>query len=142
MTTIAVGFDKSGRLCMASDSRLCGDYIDPGQFCKVHRVKDSLVGVCGNAAHESKFLSWLKGGDQPSIKDDAFAALVLLPSGVLHYYDHELEPIRTGIPAAIGSGGDFAMAVLTAKLDIVTAVKVAKTLDPETGGRIWVRRLK
>lgn len=142
MTTIAVGRDKAGNLCMASDSRMVGDYIDPGQFCKVHRVGDKLVGVCGEAANEVKFLNWLRGGDEPVIKDEEFGALVLHPNSSLFSYSNELEPIRTGIPAGIGSGGGFAVAAMKAGADIAKAIQVAKAMDKDTGGRIWVKRLK
>lgn len=52
------------------------------------------------------------------------------------------QMVEIGIPSAIGSGGDFAMAAMMGGADAREAVKIASKLDPYTGGKIRVIKVK
>ena len=53
----------------------------------------------------------MKGGDKPAL-DDAFEALVLLPSGIVLAYDHRCRAIEEELPTATGSGRELAIGAM------------------------------
>ena len=140
MTTIAT----DGKI-MASDSQQTGQYIDQIDCEKVFRIRGELVGISGDYAEARRYLEWLQNGakkeDKPHFeKDSDFDALHLTPQGVF-CVTKNLYRVAVGIPAAVGSGGDFAMAAMMAGAKPRKAVEIAIRLDPHSGGRIKEKRL-
>lgn len=121
---------------------MTGEFIDQSQFQKVHRVGGQLIGIAGDAANEKGFLEWMRGGVKPKIGKSDFEALVLKPSGALFYYTQNMDPVRAGKPNSIGSGATAAMGAMLAGSDPAKAVRIAKKLDGNTGGKVWSFRLK
>lgn len=138
MTTIAF---KDGVL--AADSRCTGHHIH--KIKKIYRAGNALIGICGRVTSALLFVDWYAKRETPPPKlqdDDDFEAFVLTPKG-LFYWDNKLREVPMGKAfAAIGTGGDFAMGAMAMGADAVEAVKVAKTLDPYTGGAIRKAVLK
>lgn len=132
MTTIA--FD--GKI-MAADSRMVGDFIEPADAAKVHRIKGSLYGAAGTAESCELFFDWVrdgKPGEKPKVGSD-FEALEY-DGKVLLWYGEKVRGVKLGSPNAIGSGSKFAQAAMVCGKTARQAVKVAMQLDPGTGGRV------
>ncbi|MCK5013229.1 MAG: hypothetical protein KAS66_05375 [Candidatus Omnitrophica bacterium] len=132
MTTIATD-GKS----MACDSRLIGSHIDQINTKKIFRVRGKIVGIAGALAEALIFVDWLKSETKDTKPDlsDSFEAIVVGPNGV-DWYGDRLVAVSVGIPAAIGSGGDYAMGAMMAGATPKKAVEIAKKLDPGSGGPV------
>lgn len=137
MTTIAY---RDG--VIACDSQITSTYKGKGK--KIHRVNDSLVGICGRLTSAMLFIDWLEEQGIPPSKlqeDDDFEAIQLTPKGVF-YWDSRLRPVRvTDKFTAIGSGCDFAMGAMAVGADAKEAVRAAAKLDTYTGGAIKAAKL-
>lgn len=146
MTTVAY---RNG--VMAADSQATSSFKQKCQ--KIHKVGDSIFGVCGSLSSAYLFLEWIKhdrrdwveserAPPSPLTDDDNFDAIELCEEG-LFLWDGKLTRRPVDIEFyAIGSGSDFAMGAMAMGADAVQAVKVANTLDPYTGGAIKKAVLK
>ena len=140
MTTIAC----DGKV-MAADSRQVGSYIHPVDCKKIFKFKNYVIGFAGELDAIKQFLDWFKlGADEKqwSISENAqVEALVSDGSGDLYHYCTSPTPVYCGRMAAIGSGGDFAMAAMLAGANARRAVSIAAELDINTGGKIITRKI-
>lgn len=109
---------------------------------KVERLADGrIVGISGNAGHGRAFIRWLvEAGPKPKLGQ--FKALVLDLSGLVTWYNKDLEALRSETPAAIGSGMDHALSAMDAGCSPHRAVELAALRDPNTGGQITVLHLE
>lgn len=133
MTTIACD-SKS----MAGDGRvMCRGTIVGAQTEKVWRLRDGrLLGCAGRRVDGVAFRTYLEGGAKPKIKE-AFEALVLGLNGRATYFcEHDLDGLDTELPAAIGSGMDYALGALDAGASPERAVLIASGRDTGTGGEV------
>jgi ATP-dependent protease HslVU (ClpYQ) peptidase subunit len=132
MTTIAT----DGR-SMAADSQVTAGSEITAFTEKVARCKDGRVfAACGPTMNALKFRRWmLDGGDRPTL-DDEFSALILNPDGSVDFVDKHLEPFPYRVPAAIGSGGEFAVGAMMAGASPKEAVAFAIDRDAHSGGEI------
>lgn len=110
---------------------------------KVKRLADgSLFGFSGRTVDGKAVIKWLaEGGKKPKI-DSKWTGLRLMPDGVLLYYTEELEPSDIDLPAATGSGMDFAIGAMEAGASPKRAVEIAAKRDVGTGGTITCLALK
>ena len=104
---------------------------------KVFRLNDgSLFGASGRTIDSEAVAKWLvDGGKKPKVKSE-FTALRLHPDGRLDYLTDALEPVKIDIPAATGSGMDFALGAMSAGATAEKAVGIAARFDPSTGGEV------
>jgi hypothetical protein len=126
---------------MASDSRVSGGvamcYCD-----KVFRIRNTLVGVCGDNAFTTKWLEWFRR-DMPPVEElmdideeRDFLAIELNAEGIW-LYTNTCEPdLLHEKFYAIGSGSMAAMGALYAGKSAVDAIKIASLCDEHTGGKI------
>jgi hypothetical protein len=132
MTTIAA--NESG---MAADTQATGDCIYRVQ--KILRLPDGgIVGFCGITARGYAGAKWLADGEQgepPKIKGAYL--LILRPDKSLWMVDGEFPayPLLDK-HAAVGAGGQAAMAVLNAGASPADAVKAASGLDAYTSAPV------
>lgn len=146
MTTVAY---RNG--VMAADSQATSSFKQKCQ--KIHKIGDSYFGICGRVSSAYLFLEWIRqdrrdwveserNPPSPLSDDDDFSALELCEEGAFEW-DGKLTRTPVLIEFfAIGSGADFAMGAMAMGADAVEAVKVARTLDPNTGGVIKKAVLK
>lgn len=113
-----------------------------GEYRKVRRIGDHLVGTSGGVADCERFVNWLMSGEDTEPPKGEYAALVVTPRG-------RVREVEGGLPLpsprkakffAIGSGAPFALAAMYAGADAVTAVKIAAKIDTATG--LPVRSIK
>lgn len=137
MTTIA--FD--GKI-LAADSRMIGSHIVQTRYTKLFRHKGIIWGFCGDTQYAPIFERWVKAGmrhdAKPKIREDSEFAVLLIKKGRAYYYTDEFEATPAGVPAAIGSGGDYAIAAMLGGANARRSVQIASRLDPNTGGHITV----
>jgi ATP-dependent protease HslVU (ClpYQ) peptidase subunit len=135
MTTIA-----ANRKVMASDSLVTGGV--PMCHCdKVFRIRDSLVGVCGDNAFTTKWLEWFRR-EMPPVEElmdiseeKNFLAMELNAKG-LWMYTNTCEPDALHDKFyAIGSGSHAAMAAMHLGKSPSEAVRIAAMCDEATGGK-------
>ena len=133
MTTIA--FDGK---TLAADGRAIGDFIHQSEPRKIFRVGPGLYAAgAGRWADIHHWVYWLRGGlkDDRPIFDDYFSGM-LVGRGLSFKFERKLIPVPLIAPHAIGSGCQFAMAVMVAGMSAVKAVEIAKKLDEDTGGKV------
>lgn len=141
MTTIAASV-KHG--CMAADSKVCVG----GTIYYAHKIKrlpsGSLMGTAGPYEQCSAMERYIVDGVKPEFGDAELEFQVLvLERGGLILYTAGIEPIRLiDKVAAIGSGGDAALALLRYGLEPAEAVRGACLIDNGSGGAIDVETLK
>jgi len=138
VTTIAT----DGRI-MAADGRTSGGgtiYNDAS--VKMTRLPDgSIVGRAGGVADHTKavdelIVAMLEERTPRETKGD-YALLRLFKDGkALLYVDRLDGPAWVSLPAAVGSGADYARGAMAMGADPKTAVKIAKRFDAGSGGRI------
>ena len=126
---------------MAADSLQTGHYIDRIEVVKVQEVRESFIGCAGNSSSINRFLEWFniapnQGAAFPSNLDEDFCALQVR-DGTCYYWDCSGIPSECGLPAAIGTGAQFAMGALMAGCTPYQAVGVAIELDTHSGGNIY-----
>ena len=131
---------------MAGDGQIVRtDCVIDTDAVKVAKLIDGgLVGFAGSIALFEPFIEWLNGkAERPVVEDDHdLGALVLDPDGALSYYHDNLPPSRQRVPAAIGTGRDFAFGALDMGATPAQAVEIAARRDIYTGGRITVIALQ
>ena len=147
MTTIAAKVTKEA-IIMASDSQLTGSHIAQHNYQKIYQVPGALIGISGDAAACEDFVEWFKKGAKRKkfpvsceCYESGAHVLVATRTGCM-VYECSPVPVKTGKIDATGSGGSFAIAAMLAGADPREAVKVAAKLDPNTGGRVTVKRIE
>lgn len=138
MTTI-IADARAG--LMASDSQWSdGDAI--GSVRKVFRVRGELVGFAGTVEDITTTLAWFRSGfSGPPPRDDC-VALILRRSGIYTWSPVDGEMREDAPFFAIGTGGKCARAAMLAGADCRKAIRIASTIDAETGGRVRVYKLE
>jgi len=140
MTVIAVNNEMMvGDTLIVHQDRLVSTH------CKVHVVREMLVGYAGDMDSGIEFLEWCKRGrgsrGKPRDLSEEFTGLVLDESGI-YEYTSPLVPIRIeGDFWAIGSGAQAALGAMRMGADPAEAVKIACAIDPFCGEPITVKRL-
>ena len=144
MTTIVCN-----REVMAADSRASDDAIK-FPVTKIHRVGALLVGFAGDLAMCTQLISVLKRTEPSNLMkafrlmdlgDKNVCLLILAPTGIW-VYEGEGDPYQVKHKfMAIGSGAQAALAAMQCGCSPQEAVRVAKSVDPGTGGRIRSMRL-
>jgi ATP-dependent protease HslVU (ClpYQ) peptidase subunit len=145
MTTVAY---KNG--VMAGDRMSREGNVKHARMTKIFRSRGHLVGFSGAADVAMVLLRWFDNGADPAEWPDPHgedgveaSMLVVSPAGKVSYYERFPVPlIMEQEFHAIGSGRDFALAVLSMGYDAVKAVEVASELDAFTGGGVDVLMLK
>ena len=138
MTTIA--FDGE---TLAADSRFTNGYVDDVAQ-KIFKLGNVYIAIAGSYSQGLLFVKWCRDRTKEKPKStemDDFCALEIR-DGKPYEYDEHLEPIPMSIPAAIGSGAQFAMGVMKAGLDAKKAIQIAMKLDQNTGGKIKTVKIK
>lgn len=132
MTTVAV----DGRGNIAADSRSCrGDVIVSHHAVKLHRLEDgSVVGCTGRTPDCETFRAWLKAGGKRPKPTGGFSALHVRTDGTVWLFTEIGEGVQVDVPAAIGSGSEFALGAMLTGADAKWAVEIAGLRDPFTGG--------
>ena len=141
MTTIAT----DGR-SMAGDGLLtCHGTIHGYAFLKVRLLSDGrIMGYCGNAYALEQWVDWVEdseGKELPAGDADSIEFLVLDTDGTCLCYNGYGQWYPQNLPAAIGSGANFALAAMRAGADPTEAVDIAAHLCTKTGGLItteWI----
>lgn len=126
---------------MACDSQASDD-VTTASVVKTWTVKGNIVGVAGDYATAHAFVQWLKKpvGDPPPLTD--VSALWLKPDG-LWLFDASSKPYKLRDEfSAIGSGAQAALGAMHAGATPRQAVAIAKRIDPGTGGRVYVKKLR
>ncbi len=144
MTTIAT----DGKT-MAGDGRVTVEnLIYHDEFQKIFRLNDGrIVGVSGLARTTIQFVEWLNDPNEPNkYPTNDFEAMVIDGSGKIDIYgndekNHKPLTFPCG-PAAIGSGGEYALVAMDAGLSPKEAVKAAAKRDTGTGGKIRTMTVK
>lgn len=137
MTTVA-----TDGVTIAADGRTtAGDRIVDDKSRKLHRLPDgSVVGQSGRCSHAVSAIEELtlamRDGRDPRPMRGSYTLLHLCTDGSVITYDDELVPLPTPAPAAVGSGGAFAMGALYNGASPEEAVRIAKKLDVHSGGRV------
>ena len=117
---------------------------------KIHRVKDALVGYCGDAAQGREMLAWARGGFKLSAfpesqrDEKAFAPLLVIQAGgVVEVYENTPHPIQyENKHFAIGSARDFALTAMYLGKCASDAVLIASEFDPGCGNGVDVLVLR
>lgn len=140
MTTIFADAKKGVMVC-DSKTTIGEQWIeDPA---KVVRVGDELIGFAGWATEGDRWLAWYKAGQNgPAPKVTNATALILSREG-LRLLDNSggITVIPSG-NLGVGSGGAFARAAFLAGADAKKAVEIACKIDANSGGTVYVHKLK
>jgi len=126
---------------MACDSQASDD-CTRSSVVKTWTIKGTIVGVAGDYALAHAFVHWMKKGSEgkpPPLED--VSVLWLKPDG-LWLFDSSASPYKLRDKfAAIGSGAQAALGAMHAGTTPRQAVAIAKRIDPNTGGRVYVKKL-
>lgn len=146
MTTIAY---RDG--IMAADSRAYGgDKRSIGMKTKIHLLSDGTLFGCSSSCvgADGILRRWVDAGCPPAVgsdvKPDSFELLLIRPNGDV-FFAHDNLDLTGPLSAefhAIGSGYQFAIAVMTMGFDAVKAVEVASQCDIWTDGPITQLKLE
>ena len=141
MTTIAASVKHR---CMAADSKV----VVGGTLYYANKIKrlpnGSLMGAAGPYEQCSIMERFIVDGVKPEFGDSEleFQVLILERDGLV-LYTGGIEPVRLlDKVAAIGSGGDAALALLRYGLNPEEAVKGAILVDNGSGGAVHVEPFK
>jgi ATP-dependent protease HslVU (ClpYQ) peptidase subunit len=140
LTTIATDGNS-----MAADGRACrNDVIVGDNISKMVRLADkSILGLCGRSSVLPRLAKWLEGkGAFPKDCGD-WSAIHLTEEGPRLYSNDAGEGWHPlDLPAAVGSGCEFALGAMLAKKSPQGAINLAAQRDPFTGGKVEVLYLK
>lgn len=146
MTTVT--YSTKHRM-MAGDKMACEGNNKTGRMTKIFRIGGCLVGFSGSADVCMALRHWFEsGGDPesyPETQSDEMQAsmLVVTPDNKVMFYERFPTPIiMENEYFAIGSGRDFALAILHLGQDPAMAVRVASELDCFTGSGVDVLHLE
>jgi 20S proteasome alpha/beta subunit len=138
MTTIAY---KDGKL--AADTMMIKGTTILGHVTKIVRREDgALCGGSGNLGWVQAFHRWFLAADEdvepPPLSEYDTGIIVRKGNPEIEIFENgssfHFEPAYT----AIGSGSEFALAVMSVGADAETAVRTAMMFDPGTGGIVEV----
>lgn len=130
MTTVA--FD--GKM-LASDSRVVGHYVID-DVKKLFEIGDTFYGFAGHELEGILFIDWLnhKECEPPKLEHDLYVLEVV--GNKVFYWEKNLVRVPRSVPCAIGSGAMIAITAMHCGKTAIEAVKMAKSLDENTGGNI------
>jgi hypothetical protein len=133
MTTIAVTEDE-----IAWDSQATAGWTrSQVPFEKVTVVGRKIIGCSGDVSSIERLPKWIAGGANPKkAPDGEWRCIVISATSCRIYSDDDLHGELSMLPAAIGSGQDFALGALFAGKSAQEAVEIAARLDVMTGGEI------
>lgn len=135
MTTIA--FD--GRY-MAADSRRTAQYYDDTAekliICPETPTSPlRIVSAAGSDSLVAQIFLWFQQGADPETapKLDVITGGFIWEEDNFYYFDNNFYPTEDAIPAANGSGSDFAMGAMLQGATAMEAISISIDLDPHTG---------
>jgi ATP-dependent protease HslVU (ClpYQ) peptidase subunit len=144
---------------MVSDSHIATNGLIVGNQPKVRRRANILVGACGNSTHIHDFLTLYDNAPNsvenfpehkkhtvlPVVKGFTtdFTGIVALPDllNSIHIFSNQgsfLVDFRSDHGYAIGSGGQFASALMMAGMEAIEAVKNTITRIQSCGGSLQI----
>lgn len=100
-----------------------------------------MIGIAGDVDECLRWMDWYLAGKQgrsPKLRNSEL--LLLRRTGLFHTTGGAETKIDRGWHA-IGSGAMAAITAYTLGLTLQRALRVAREVDPESGGRLVVRRL-
>lgn len=107
---------------------------------KVYRLKDVVVGICGDASKAIEVVDWLsRGSPKRGVPDDVGGMsliMVSLETGECWTMTGSLSRFPCHPPVSIGSGCMAALAALHCGATAVQAVEAASNVDIYTGGGV------
>lgn len=107
---------------------------------KIRRTADGrLIGASGDYGVCCAVLDWLEqGGPRPASQESErwVSALEILPDGVIWLHNRDSRWRVEDRFIAIGSGQDYALAVMALGHDAEKAVEIAARFDPGTGNGV------
>ena len=134
MTTIA--WDGT---MLAGDRRISSGTVSYSTT-KIRRTADGrLAGATGDYGVCSAMLDWLeKGGDRPACQDTErwASALEIMPDGTCWMHNRDGRWKVEDAFVAVGSGRDYAMAVMALGHSAQQGVEIAARFDPGTGNGV------
>jgi ATP-dependent protease HslVU (ClpYQ) peptidase subunit len=147
MTVIA----WDGKVLAADRMSTVGGTPIPHAGPKVHRLrapngKVALVGFSGNSAYAWAYLAWMRGGEEPQLKqgEDLKFSIILIewPRWVWYRSDTANRWDLFGAMSswAIGSGCDYALGAMEHGASAREAVRIASRLDNQCGMGVDVVR--
>jgi ATP-dependent protease HslVU (ClpYQ) peptidase subunit len=112
---------------------------------KIRKVRDALVGACGESPWTEQILRWAGTKRKRPIKyaegKVSAEGLILTPTEIIHI-DECGEPIILDQEFfSIGSGSHAALGAMLAGADAMAAVEIACKVDPHSEGPIQILRL-
>ena len=138
MTTVA--FDGTN---LAADKLMGGRHT----VCKIFRITEHLYFAgAGDYCQIVEVAEWLKAGspadDKPSVDGDS--DYLLIDKGKPYWLTVPfLRKVKINEKvAALGSGSMYALGAMAAGADAKAAVKIASSLDPNTGKGITVIKVR
>lgn len=112
---------------------------------KIRAIRGHLVATSGNSARGVEVVAWWEGGADPAHypkfqeADDFVDLVVITPDNKILKYERSAHPIHfEDMQFAMGSGRDYAMAVMHLGFDARRAVEVASAYDTGCGGGVDV----
>jgi hypothetical protein len=137
MSTIAASVAEG---VMASDS-FWFDGDECGTIRKVYRVRGALLGFAGGVREWSDWLAAVrKSPNDPPLIDDLM--VLRLSAAGLHTWNSTDGWLPVDEPRyAIGTGGKCARGAMAAGATCREAVRIATSIDANTGGPVRVYRL-
>lgn len=131
---------------MASDGYIsAGDVLVETNYRKVHKLQDGrLIGFAGNGYNWQPVLDYFNSDAKkkkwPHITGGC-SIIVLEKDGRVLMYDSEGRIFERSVPAAVGSGWQFALGALDVGATVEQAIEAAAKRDLATGGTIFVEEL-
>lgn len=128
MTTIIA--DRRG---MAADRQTThGDQKAFG--VKIFRVRETIIGMAGDAPLCEQYLEWVEGGEKPDVDEDAEIDVLILTRNSLYFCSGNFTRMKIDDPFyAIGTGSQAALAAMHMGANPVQAVEIACKIDPSSG---------
>jgi hypothetical protein len=130
---------------LAGDTRVTmGNTICPEVFRKVRRLADGSLFAAAGDLQEGELIheALVKKLAMPKIEDKETEAIRIKSDGSIWHFGGRLW-VRVRAPwAVLGSGYIAAMGALKIGATAIEAVRVARTLDVHTGGRIQTVKLR
>ena len=138
MTTIAYDGET-----LAADSRFTNGYVDDTAK-KIFKIGNIYIATAGRYSQALIFIKWCRDRtkEKPKAADLGEFQALEIRNGKPFEYDEHCEPVPMSIPAAVGSGAQFAMGAMKAGLNSKQAVRIAMKLDHNTGGKIKTVKIK
>lgn len=125
---------------MWADSQLTQGSLKFVGYKKIEKIHNCLVGCAGDYGSMMAFFDWFRNGadrdDLPKL--DSLEALVVTPNGVVWEYDSECNCYEIVEKyAVIGSGSEYALALLDAGKTVEESVKATCNRRIDCGGPLY-----